>query len=391
MENVSCTFYPPEARAWAYTIGCHGALLFGAGVPIALWAYYWGRRHHRSCLILAILVAGCIPLYLHHGRINNQTTTTSNSMVWVGYFLASTFGFSTAFKLWNVAYQQYPEGADASLRIFVFWFLLLPEPQLIKGKTRTLSTTEIKGIILALIPKLLALSVVLSILTTKNLDLEYKDHKSLLHRVIAHFLPTKGETLLQEEWNGFIHLWWLYLFVSSLLELSVIASLPLTGFQAMEDAFQNPLLESRSLAEFWGSRWNLPVHRLLQRTCYIPMRKQGYPRPLAVLGTFLVSGLLHEYNFWTHNHAAYQKFGVATLFFLFMGLFMLLEHWISTTMLAPNDSKMHANKNGIPSVAIALGYTLLSAIPVERFFIKSWLEAGMIQAVAPLFPHMTCG
>ena len=66
-------------------------------------------------------------------------------------FLGSTFGFSTAFKLWNVAFRQVPEGAEASWMTFLQWFLLMPEPKYVKGKTRTLSFKEVQKIVLGFI------------------------------------------------------------------------------------------------------------------------------------------------------------------------------------------------------------------------------------------------
>ncbi len=392
MEDVSCTFHPPEVDAWVFLVGYHAMLLLGGGVPIGLWAYFEGRHKPRCCTVLALMVASSLPFYLYHQHHLGNIGDSSPPMpiAWIGRFLASTFGFSTAFKLWNVAFHQYPEGADVSVRTFMLWFLILPEPQFTKGKTRTLSAAEVKSICVAPLQKFVALSILLSILTTPNLgfheESNNKSSTSLLIRIMQ-LLPTKGETLIQEAWNGWIHLWWLYLFVSLLLELSAALSLPLTGYQAMDPAFQNPLLESRTLQEFWGSRWNVPVQVLLQRTVYIPLRKQGYSRPIAILGTFLFSGLLHEYTFSTHNYMAYQQFGVAILFFVFMGGLMLVEQWISTNIVQPRRQNVARR---VPSFVLAFGYMMLSAVPVERYFIRSWLDAGMIDAVSLLVPHITC-
>lgn len=384
---MSCTFHPPHLDAWIYLVGCHALLVVAGGIPIAIWAYYAGRHRPRWCMLLAFVLALSIPLYLHHGPADPRDSAPP-PIFWIGHFLASTFGFSTAFKLWNVAFQQYPNGSDVSLRLFVTWFVVLPEPQFVKGKTRKLSTSEIAQILLAPLQKLLALSIILSILTTQKSGIRnYENRMESMFLKIMVMLQTKEGTLLHEVWNGWIHLWWLYLYVSFLLELSVVASLLLTGFQAMDPAFRNPLLESRSLREFWGTRWNVPVHRLLQRTVYVPMREHGYTRPIAALGTFLVSGLLHEYNFWTHNFVAYQQFGEATLFFVAMGCLMLVEHWVVSNVV---DNALNEFVRTIPSFVISFVYMMLTAIPVERYFIKSWLESGMIEATSLLFPHMTC-
>ncbi len=204
---------------------------------------------------------------------------------------------------------------------------------------------------------------------------------------LVRLLPTKGETLWEEAWNGWIHLWWLYSWVSTLLELSILISMPLTGYKAMMPSFQNPLLESRSFQEVWGTRWNLPVQELLQRIAYIPLRRQGFNKPIAVLGTFLLSGFLHEYNFWTHNFVAYQP-GVPTIFFLTMGVVMLVEKSIWNGLVPASIRNL--TQKFVPSALVSFGLMMISAIPVERYFVQSWIAAGMLDTAALLFPHVTC-
>jgi len=68
----------------------------------------------------------------------------------------------------------------------------------------------------------------------------------------------------------------------------------MNGGIQFEPAFLNPLLESRCLKELWGSRWDLPVQKLLKRTIYTPARKYGFKRSEAAMITFIVSGFMHE-------------------------------------------------------------------------------------------------
>jgi hypothetical protein len=151
------------------------------------------------CIPVAFLVALSIPLYFHCGNISNEEHST---LTWVQQFLGATFGFSTAFKLWNVAFSQYPEGADATVEVFINWFLLLPEPEFCKGKTRTLLTAKIRGHIVKVLIHLSVLCVILSILRTSLTD-KSTDSKLLVR--LLRLLPTKGETLCEEAWNGWIH------------------------------------------------------------------------------------------------------------------------------------------------------------------------------------------
>ncbi|PIA38294.1 hypothetical protein AQUCO_02800164v1 [Aquilegia coerulea] len=68
----------------------------------------------------------------------------------------------------------------------------------------------------------------------------------------------------------------------------------------LEPQFDNPHL-STSLQNFWGKRWNLMVSRTLRSTIYEPLRShltqslgRRWGLHLALLATFLVSGIMHE-------------------------------------------------------------------------------------------------
>jgi len=72
-------------------------------------------------------------------------------------------------------------------------------------------------------------------------------------------------------------------------------------------------------AEFWR-RWNRPMYRWLRENVYKPLGGRRNPR-LAVLGTFALSGLMHEYLLGvTLRHAT----GYPTAFFLLQGLAVVL-------------------------------------------------------------------
>lgn len=66
----------------------------------------------------------------------------------------------------------------------------------------------------------------------------------------------------------------------------------LVGFE-MKEMHDAPVL-SRSVQEFWGNRWNRPVHELLGKYFFTPLaRRRGITA--AVMASFVVSGLLHFY------------------------------------------------------------------------------------------------
>jgi hypothetical protein len=84
--------------------------------------------------------------------------------------------------------------------------------------------------------------------------------------------------------------------------------------------FRAPLL-SKSLAEFWGRRWNLAFSEMTAIGVYRPLaRLTGKPAALVV--AFLFSGLLHELAISLPVRAG---FGLPLLYFAIHGVLMLTE------------------------------------------------------------------
>ncbi len=95
----------------------------------------------------------------------------------------------------------------------------------------------------------------------------------------------------------------------------------------VELAFDRPIY-AQSLAEWWGQRWNRPVHRVLTLALWEPLRGRA-GAPFALAAVFLGSGLLHEYLL---SFPARGGWGGPTLYFSVQALAMLAErrwvrHW----------------------------------------------------------------
>jgi len=84
--------------------------------------------------------------------------------------------------------------------------------------------------------------------------------------------------------------------------------------------FRAPLL-SRSLAEFWGRRWNLAFSEMTSIGVYRPLRA-AVGKPPALVVAFLFSGLLHELAISLPVRAG---FGLPLLYFAIHGALMLVE------------------------------------------------------------------
>lgn len=89
------------------------------------------------------------------------------------------------------------------------------------------------------------------------------------------------------------------------------------------DSLHRTPIAARSLAEFWGQRWNRVVSAWLHTFVYLPLARRRCPR-LGVFCAFLVSGVLHG---WVILVAIGISGALAILlFFVVQGVFVLAEH-----------------------------------------------------------------
>ncbi len=89
--------------------------------------------------------------------------------------------------------------------------------------------------------------------------------------------------------------------------------------------FRAPLL-SQSLSEFWSRRWNLAFSEMTAMAVFRPLRQlrthSKEATALALIGSFLFSGLLHELAI---SVPVGEGFGFPMLYFLIHGIGILIE------------------------------------------------------------------
>jgi len=78
---------------------------------------------------------------------------------------------------------------------------------------------------------------------------------------------------------------------------------------------RNPIF-SKSLAEFWGKRWNTAFHELASRYTFRPLRRATNPA-VATLLVFVLSGLIHDLVISVPARGGYA---LPTAYFLLQGL-----------------------------------------------------------------------
>jgi alginate O-acetyltransferase complex protein AlgI len=132
--------------------------------------------------------------------------------------------------------------------------------------------------------------------------------------VIAHRIP--ADQALLQGWTGLLGLIFLLHFGSfHLLALFWQAS----GIDAAP-IMSNPT-RSKSLAEFWGKRWNLGFRPLAHEFIFRPVQKRTGPTVAGLL-VFFASGLIHDLVI---SVPARRGYGLPTAYFLLQGLGVIFE------------------------------------------------------------------
>ncbi|KAK9935908.1 hypothetical protein M0R45_012781 [Rubus argutus] len=145
-----------------------------------------------------------------------------------------------------------------------------------------------------------------------------------------------GLLVRAHDYSEHIHpklIWVMYCFHIYLM-LEIILVVAATGARAvlgleLEPQFNEPYLAS-SLQDFWGRRWNIMVTSILRPSVYEPVLavatrvvgRKWAPLP-AVMGTFLVSAIMHELIFYYLGRVS--PTWEITCFFLLHGMCLVVE------------------------------------------------------------------
>ncbi|KAK6146090.1 hypothetical protein DH2020_019959 [Rehmannia glutinosa] len=127
----------------------------------------------------------------------------------------------------------------------------------------------------------------------------------------------------------------------------------------LEPQFDEPYL-SASLQEFWGRRWNIMVTRILRPAVYEPVLYLSTPitgrkwAPLiAVMGSFVVSGLMHELIFFYLGRN--RPSGEITLFFVIHGACLAVEVGIKKVIMG------RWRVTGLITGPLTIGFVMVTA------------------------------
>jgi len=157
----------------------------------------------------------------------------------------------------------------------------------------------------------------------------------------------------------------------------------LYGYETLEVVL-NPILKSKSPTDFWSKRWNLAVHKGLKNGAYKPVRTFTNSRVLAVLVTFVVSGIIHEYVnlvlfFDREVHFEWKQI----LFFSWNAILVLLEYALGDFFLFRWISEH------VPSYIVST-LVVTTALPLAHLFLGDWIKGGYFDSVMMAEPLIVC-
>jgi hypothetical protein len=168
------------------------------------------------------------------------------------------------------------------------------------------------------------------------------------------------------------------LYLTAYGEGLVFATTVLTRRQT-EPLMDNPLFESKSPSEFWGRRWNLLIHRALKNGVYKPVRQIGGGKPLAVLATFVASGLFHEWLLPSVFFDYPNTHGTTLFFFSWQAGLVAIESMIGHWAVFGRASKT------LPGI-VRTSLVIVSGIPLGHWFCESYVSSNFFLQGQCTFP-----
>lgn len=154
---------------------------------------------------------------------------------------------------------------------------------------------------------------------------------------------------------------------------------------------KNAIFGSASPTDFWSKKWNRLIHALLKRGVYKPVRTH-FPVPVAVLSTFIVSGLFHEWILTViirENDEACDKcfypnrHGGQIMFFLWNAMIVFLEFILVRSF---PEFFQYFGKRLHPVVkSLVLAMT---GLPIVHWFMTDYLHGHFFQFGQIAFPRL---
>jgi len=153
----------------------------------------------------------------------------------------------------------------------------------------------------------------------------------------------------------------------------VTVTVRLLSGNSVVDITNNPLWTSTSPSDFWNHKWNTLFHGIFKRGVYRPLRNAHVTPFVALMGTFAVSGMVHEYIWYIIDQSPKEfnsrpHYGPTILFFLYNALLIGLEY----QFLVPRLTYW----NTIPTVWKSMA-VIFCVVPVSHWFTNNAIQFGL--------------
>jgi hypothetical protein len=176
----------------------------------------------------------------------------------------------------------------------------------------------------------------------------------------------------------YIEVWAIYFFLS-LFSGVFSALLAILQFQA-KIMFDQPLLKSTSISDFWSRRWNMLIHGLFKRTVFRPLTRQGFPPWFAGALAFVISGAFHEYAFSLSQPRIHESLGRCLCFFVAQAPIVSAEKAMRNRLEVPWPFKNNA-------AACTVVWTVL-LLPIAPLFLHPLRTSGVLDQIFSLVPRI---
>lgn len=231
-------------------------------------------------------------------------------------------------------------------------------------------------------------------LMIKTVTVNYKVALLILYfAVLAHydFVPFASAPE-RESWYSYLH--WAHLLNNFCLILltsqcidvgdegtGLVVSV-ISGKQVIT-VMNHPVLCSQSVTDFWSRRWNMTMQGTFKRGIVRPLLRLGAPRWVAVLGTFVASGIMHEYICQVIQ-CKYRLYpDIALPYVATIGNQLSFFVWNGSVVLMENAFFPKINKLPWPLNTFLVSLTVL---PISHWFFDEYLLSGFYQDCSLAIP-----
>ena len=328
---------------------------FGFVIPAAIWIPFWFIRYFGVMNISVMIGACALTLIVPFNCMEAMCGTS-------------------------------PIGVEASLQRYIGYYCsIIPfERQPTTGKPIKMTPEEW----MVTVPKFLFNAFLLVVSMAVMVHFDFAPFSS--SRARDAFSPSSIWGLLH--WGHLLNNLSVAIFTSQCLEIGgggvgIIVSL-ISGCKVIE-LMKNPMFGSQSPSDFWGRRWNLMLHGSFKRGIFKPLAMMHCSRSIAMLATFVASGIIHEhvctviqmkYQLYPGIAQPYEPcYGRHLAFFVWNGFVVLLEYVLSPL---PVFQWMKAN---LPK-RILSALVLFTVIPISHWFTDEYIRSGFYSDFSMGFP-----